>query len=351
MSAAFLTAVPPASRHENIYQPDLMEVIQVRQQTSDVKSVRIRFIDDALVESFTFRVGQFGMFSLFGLGESTFNICSSSTWKGFLEFCFRKTGRVTEGLWQLQPGDVIGFRGPYGNGYPMRAWEGQDLIFVGGGIAMPPIRCAIWYALEHRERYGRITIVYGARTENDLVFRDELQAWSEIDDVRVVRCVDPGGETTELGRRGRIRADGAGACRRGCPPCRGPGHRAARHDPIHTAGAGQDGTAGRQDLHQSREPDEVRRGEMWTLQLRPVLCLQRRPRAHDGAAETTARRLLNLAIVIRHSSFVISLRLLPQPHGSQDAENLQGVRGAEQAAGRANHEDEGFDSTWRSTSR
>ena len=195
MSAAFLTAVPPASRHENIYQPDLMEVIQVRQQTSDVKSVRIRFIDDALAENFTFRVGQFGMFSLFGLGESTFNICSSSTWKGFLEFCFRKTGRVTEGLWQLQPGDVIGFRGPYGNGYPMRAWEGQDLIFVGGGIAMPPIRCAIWYALEHRERYGRITIVYGARTEKDLVFRDELQAWSEIDDVRVVRCVDPGGET------------------------------------------------------------------------------------------------------------------------------------------------------------
>jgi sulfhydrogenase subunit gamma (sulfur reductase) len=196
MSAAMLTAAPLAARNENIYQPDLMEVVQVRQQTNDVKSVRIRFVDDALAENFTFRVGQFGMFSLFGLGEATFNICSSSTWKGFLEFCFRKTGRVTEGLWQLQPGDVIGFRGPYGNGYPMRAWEGQDLIFVGGGIAMPPIRCAIWYALEHRERYGHVTIVYGARTENDLVFRDELKAWSEIDGVRVVRCVDPGGASS-----------------------------------------------------------------------------------------------------------------------------------------------------------
>ncbi len=180
---------------ENFYQPDLMEVVQVRQQTRDVKSVRIRFLDESLAENFTFRVGQFGMFSLFGLGESTFNICSSSTWKGFLEFCFRRTGRVTDGLWQLQAGDVIGFRGPYGNGYPMKAWEGHDLIFVGGGIAMPPIRCAIWYALEHRERYGRITIVYGARTEQDLVFRDELQAWSEIDGVRVVQCVDPGGES------------------------------------------------------------------------------------------------------------------------------------------------------------
>lgn len=195
MCSSSLAASKSGSREENLYQPDLMEVVQVRQQTRDVKSVRVRFRDESLAERFTFRVGQFGMFSLFGLGESTFNICSSSTWKGFLEFCFRRTGRVTDGLWQLQAGDVIGFRGPYGNGYPMKAWEGHDLIFVGGGIAMPPIRCAIWYALEHRERYGQITIVYGARTEQDLVFRDELRAWSEIEGVRVVQCVDPGGES------------------------------------------------------------------------------------------------------------------------------------------------------------
>ncbi len=181
----------------NIYQPQLMEVVQVRQQTSDVKSVRIRFADESLAEAFSFQVGQFGMFSLLGLGESPFNICSSSTWKGFLEFCFRRTGRVTDGLWRLNPGDMIGFRGPYGNGYPMRAWEGHDLVFVGGGIAMPPIRCAIWYALEHRQRYGKITIVYGARTEQDLVFHDELKAWSEIEGVQVVRCVDPGGASAQ----------------------------------------------------------------------------------------------------------------------------------------------------------
>lgn len=197
MSLAPPIAVAHSWESKNPYQPELMEVLQVRQHTSDVKSVRIRFVREAVAESFTFRVGQFGMFSLFGLGESTFNICSSSTWKGFLEFCFRKTGRVTEGLWHLEPGDVIGFRGPYGNSYPMREWEGKDLVFVGGGIAMPPIRCAIWYALEHRHRYGNITIVYGARTTKDLVFEDELRAWSEIPAVRVVRCVDPGGETPD----------------------------------------------------------------------------------------------------------------------------------------------------------
>jgi len=181
----------------SIYQPDLMEVLDVRQQTADVKSVRVRFRDEARSQDFHFRVGQFGMFSLFGYGESTFNICSSSNWKDFIEFCFRRTGRVTEALWSLEKNDTIGFRGPYGNAYPMDKWVGKNLIFIGGGIAMPPLRCAIWYALENREQFGDITIVYGARKVHDLVFRQELDRWAEYDGVRVVRCVDPGGETPD----------------------------------------------------------------------------------------------------------------------------------------------------------
>ena len=182
---------------DNIYKPDLMEVVDIRQHTPDVKSVKARFLTPAKAEEFNFRVGQFGIFSAFGYGESTFNICSSSNWKDRLEFCFRRVGKVTDALWQIDEGDVIGFRGPYGNSYPMKAWEGRNLIFLGGGIAMPPIRCAIWYALENRERYGDITIVYGARTVADLVFVDELDQWATYDRVRVIRCVDPGGETPD----------------------------------------------------------------------------------------------------------------------------------------------------------
>jgi len=182
---------------ENIYQPDLMEVIQVRQQTADVKAVRIAFRDEERARAFSFRVGQFGIFSVFGAGESTFNICSSSNTKDYIEFCFRRTGRVTEALWNIDEGDTIGFRGPYGNGYPFEKWKGKKLIFIGGGIAMPPIRCAIWYALEGRENYDDITIVYGARTVGDLVFANELQRWAEYDNVRVVKCVDPGGQTPD----------------------------------------------------------------------------------------------------------------------------------------------------------
>jgi NAD(P)H-flavin reductase len=182
---------------ENVYKPELMEVVKVQQHTVDVKSVRIRFLDPAAAEKFSFHVGQFGMFSAFGAGESTFNICSSSTWKDFIEFCFRRTGKVTEVLWQIDEGDVIGFRGPYGNAYPTDKWEGKNLIFIGGGIAMPPIRCAIWYALENRAKYGDITIVYGARTVGDFVFVDELDEWAKHERVRVIQCVDPGGETPE----------------------------------------------------------------------------------------------------------------------------------------------------------
>ena len=163
----------------NLYKPDLMDVIGVKQHTPDVKSVRLRFQNRDRAAQFKFRVGQFGLFSAFGAGESTFNICSSSNWRDYIEFCFRKTGRVTEELWRVEEGDVVGFRGPYGNGYPVEEWRGRDLIFLGGGIAMPPIRCAIWYALENRADYGAITIVYGARTVRDLVFADELTEWAK----------------------------------------------------------------------------------------------------------------------------------------------------------------------------
>ncbi|MDR3232953.1 MAG: FAD/NAD(P)-binding protein [Planctomycetaceae bacterium] len=183
----------------NIYKPDLMEVIEIAQHTVDVKSVKIRFKDEEKQTNFAFNVGQFGMFSIFGFGESVFNICSSSHWKDYFEFCFRKTGRLTEAMWETVAGDTIGFRGPYGNAYPMQAWEGKDLVFVAGGIAMPPIRCAVWYALENREMYGRITIVYGARSVGDLVFKDDLAKWQEYPNVDVLQTVDPGGETPDWG--------------------------------------------------------------------------------------------------------------------------------------------------------
>jgi NAD(P)H-flavin reductase len=104
-------------------------------------------------------------------------------------------GRVTSALADRDVGDVIGFRGPYGNVFPIEAWHGRNLVFVAGGIALPPLRSVIWNCLDLRERYRDVTIVYGARSVKDLVYKRELEAWAARGDVRVVVTVDPGGET------------------------------------------------------------------------------------------------------------------------------------------------------------
>jgi NAD(P)H-flavin reductase len=179
--------------NKNIYLPYLTTVTEVIDETPDVRTLRLVFQDEAVRDSFSFRAGQFGEYSAFGAGESTFCIASSPTRKGYIECCFRSVGRVTEELRRLEVGDTMGFRGPYGNSFPIEEFFGKNLVFVTGGIALPPLRTLIWNCLDWRDKFGDITIVYGARTEADLVYKRELQEWQERADVRLVKTVDPGG--------------------------------------------------------------------------------------------------------------------------------------------------------------
>ncbi|HEX2976456.1 MAG TPA: FAD/NAD(P)-binding protein, partial [Bacteroidales bacterium] len=130
-------------------------------------------------------------------GESTFCVASSPTRKGYIECTFRKAGRVTNSLANLEVGDTVGFRGPYGNTFPIEQWEGKNLLYIAGGIALPPMRCVIWNTLDLREKYKDITIVYGARSVNDLVYKHELKEWEERPDVKLITTVDPGGQTPD----------------------------------------------------------------------------------------------------------------------------------------------------------
>jgi len=182
---------------QNTYLPYLMTIEKVVKEAPGVKTYRLKFQDEAEAEAFEFKAGQFGEYSAFGDGESTFCIASSPTRKGYIECTFRDTGRVTSGLASLEEGSTMGFRGPYGNVFPMEEWKGKNLLFIAGGIALPPIRCVIWNALDLRENFKDITIVYGAKTVNDLVYKSELKEWSDRPDVRMVTTVDPGGETAE----------------------------------------------------------------------------------------------------------------------------------------------------------
>ena len=182
---------------KNIYLPYRMTIEKITLEAPGVRTFRLRFQDPQQGEAFSFRAGQFGEYSVFGEGESTFCIASSPTRKGYIECTFRQAGRVTTALAKKEQGDTIGFRGPFGNTFPMEQWEGKNLLFIAGGIALPPMRCVIWNALDEREKYGDITIVYGAKTPADLVYKEELKQWEERPDVRLITTVDPGGQTPD----------------------------------------------------------------------------------------------------------------------------------------------------------
>jgi sulfhydrogenase subunit gamma (sulfur reductase) len=182
---------------DNIYKPYLMEIENIIEETPDVRTFRLKFKNSEDAEKFAFKAGQFGEYSVLGEGESTFCVASSPTRKGYIECTFRKAGRVTNALANLEVGDTVGFRGPYGNTFPVEEWEGKNLLYIAGGIALPPMRCVIWNTVDLRDKYKNITIVYGARTVSDLVYKHELKEWEERPDIKLITTVDPGGQTPD----------------------------------------------------------------------------------------------------------------------------------------------------------
>jgi len=182
---------------ENIYMPYLMKIDKITYEAPGVKTFMLKFINEDDQNRFTFKAGQFGEYSVYGVGESTFCIASSPTRKGYIECTFRQTGKVTNALSDCEEGSIIGFRGPYGNIFPLDEWKGKSLLFIAGGIALPPMRCVIWNALDLREDFKDVTIIYGARSVKDLVYKHELEDWKRRKDVKLITTVDPGGESPD----------------------------------------------------------------------------------------------------------------------------------------------------------
>jgi len=178
---------------ENPYLPHPAIVREVRQETFGERAVRtfiVDFEDEKRSAEFRYRPGQLAMLSVFGKGESMISIASSPTTGRSLQFTVMRVGRVTSIMHYLEAGERIGVRGPYGNGFPMDDWEGKNLLFIGGGIGLPPLRSAYTYALDNPSKFGEITIVYGARTSADLVFRKELEEISRSGKARVELSID-----------------------------------------------------------------------------------------------------------------------------------------------------------------
>ncbi len=162
---------------ENIYLPQIAVLDRVVEEIAEVKTFYWHFEDpDAQAAFKRFLPGQFAQVSIFGVGEFPASLPPSPTEQD-LFFTVRKVGTVTAALHALKPGDRFGVRGPYGNGFPMRDYSGQNLLFVAGGIGLIPLRSCLNYALDNRDRYGMIQLFYGARGLKDLMYLGALREW------------------------------------------------------------------------------------------------------------------------------------------------------------------------------
>lgn len=170
--------------------PTLGVVTDVRVDTPDVKTFRVNALGGG--KCFEHMPGQCAMLSIPGVGEAMFSITSSPTNKEFMEFSIKKCGCLTEWLHMMEVGQQITIRGPYGNGFPVEGeLKGQDLLFIAGGIGLAPLRSVIDYVLDNRENYGKINIVYGSRSADDLVDIDEIrERWMNADGVNVHLTID-----------------------------------------------------------------------------------------------------------------------------------------------------------------
>ncbi len=188
-SESKVTAKKPATP-DNVYLPHIAVIKNIIEDTPDTRVFHFNFKDEKLRRSFSFESGQFAEYSIFGVGEAPFCISSSPTRPDHLEFAVKRVGKLTNALHRLCVGDEIGFRGPYGNSFPLESLKGKNLVFVAGGIGMAPLRSLIWNVIDNRKLYNKIDIVYGARTPSDLSFKDDLKVWSKDETLNMATTID-----------------------------------------------------------------------------------------------------------------------------------------------------------------
>jgi NAD(P)H-flavin reductase len=181
---------------ETLLKPELCIVDSVIQETPDVKTFKLKWKNPEVAQNFHWKPGQFVEFSLLGFGECTFCIASSPTRTGTFDCSIKKAGLITADIHQnVDEGSEVGIRGPYGNWFPLDDIKGKNLLYIGGGIGLAPLRSLIQYTLDNRQDYNDITILYGARTSADMVYKKEVEEWQNNQTVKTILTIDRAEET------------------------------------------------------------------------------------------------------------------------------------------------------------
>ncbi len=174
---------------QDLYLPVMSEVLEVKRLTELETLYTVQLPGG---RDLGHQPGQFVEVSVFGVGEAPFSISSSPTRQGVFELGIRRVGLLTEKLAELKPGDKVGIRGPFGHGIDLEKFKGKDVLIIAGGIGLVPMRSLINYVLDRRDEFGRLIICYGSRSDQELLFTDEIAAWQEDPDVDFHVTVDRG---------------------------------------------------------------------------------------------------------------------------------------------------------------
>lgn len=194
--------------------PVTARVIAVKEENFNTRTFRIRIEDADIRQMYRFAPGQFNMLYVPGVGEAAISISSDASAPESLEHTIRVVGSVTRAITKAGEGGVIGLRGPFGHGWPLHSLEGQDVVMVGGGIGLAPLRPVVYHLLKHREHFRRVILLYGCRTPADRLFASELEQWEADDRIDVLVTVDnatpgwtgPVGVVTKLLQRIKVNA-------------------------------------------------------------------------------------------------------------------------------------------------
>lgn len=174
----------------DVMTPTWFRTRRARRETADTFSLDLEA--DGGDTQLEFQPGQFNMLYVFGVGEVPISISGDPARTDLLVHTTRAVGVVTKAMARLHRGDRIGVRGPFGSAWPMAEAIGKDVVIVTGGIGLAPLRPAIYHLLNRRDEFGRIVILYGARTPDDMLFRDEIRTWRARLDVDLDVSVDRG---------------------------------------------------------------------------------------------------------------------------------------------------------------
>lgn len=170
---------------ESSYTPQIAIITGITQETKNIKRFFLQYEDKSLHENFKFS-GQFFEITVFGMGEIAISIPFSPSQKDTFDFCIKKAGKVTKAIHEMKVGDKVGLRGPFGKGFPYEELKGRDILIIGSGVGIAPVRTAITRVLENIEEFGKVVIIGSAMSYEDLIYKDDLIAWSNMLGVKVL---------------------------------------------------------------------------------------------------------------------------------------------------------------------